>query len=79
MADQAFKIVATILWNGLPSHVQSASSVPTFKKLLKTNCLELHIPCTHYELVQYYYQYYLYSFSFNLNYFILYNVILSKY
>jgi len=39
--DRAFGVAAPRLWNGLPACVTSASTLPTFKKHLKTHLFSL--------------------------------------
>ena len=36
IGDRAFPVAASRVWNSLPSSVQSAMSLPTFRQLLKT-------------------------------------------
>ena len=45
--DRAFEVVALTLWNAIPIDIQSAVSLDTFKKQLKTQLfkLALALPC----------------------------------
>ena len=36
LGDRSFASVAPMLWNSLPSYIREASSVDSFKRLLKT-------------------------------------------
>ena len=41
LADCGFSLAGPRLWNSLPLELQTASSVPTFKKFLKTHLFKI--------------------------------------
>ena len=43
--DRSFSYAAATLWNGLPSHIRSASSTEVFKSRLKTYFFERAFSC----------------------------------
>ena len=44
IGDRAFPVVAAHVWNGLPQHVTSAPSLPTFSRRLKTHLFQRYFP-----------------------------------
>jgi len=44
IGDRAFPVAAAHVWNGLPQHVTSASSVSTFRRRLKTHLFQHCFP-----------------------------------
>jgi hypothetical protein len=44
VGDRMFAVVASRLWNNLPATVTSASSLPVFRRLLKTHVFKLSNP-----------------------------------
>ena len=44
IGDRAFPVAAAHVWNGLPQHVTSASSLSTFRRRLKTHLFQRCFP-----------------------------------
>jgi len=42
--DRDYLVAAVLIWNGLPQHITSASSLPVFCSRLKTHFFELWLP-----------------------------------
>lgn len=43
--NRSFKFAAPNLWNSLPSSIQNATNLDTFKKMLKTHFFVMHFSC----------------------------------
>ena len=43
--DRSFSVAAPLIWNSLPSNITNATSIPLFKKLLKTHLFKLAYAC----------------------------------